>query len=149
MTAAVVAAAMAALGFAGCARQTCEPSTRSQGIIVQASPGIIADITGAGACTDVRVRCTPYEFTSVFTVGCERYQLLPRRAGACTVKVTLVDGEIVTRTITIADHTADDCENANSFYADDPADDGFYVAPTRGDAGPPDDGSDADADARD
>lgn len=133
--AAIGAAIVAALGAAGCAHQTCEPSTRSQGIVVQASPGVVVDISGADACRDVRVRCAPFDFTSAFTVGCERYQLLPRRAGACTVKVTLVDGEVITRTIAIADHTGDDCENVNSFYAEDPENDGFYVAPTRADAG--------------
>jgi hypothetical protein len=118
-----------AVALPGCARQACEPSSRAQGILVQAPLGVVTSITGADACSDVRIRCLPEAFTTVFSPGCEYYRLLPRRAGTCTLRVGLVGGEMVTHAIEIVDRTGDECENANSYYAKDPKDDGFYVAP--------------------
>jgi hypothetical protein len=125
----------AALAITGCARPMCEPSTRAQGLLIQAPEGMVTMITGEGACSDVRIRCLPNSFSTVFTPGCEYYRVLPRRAGTCTLRIAFASGTIVTQTLDIVDRTGEDCENENSFYARDPAQDGFYVAPTSPDAG--------------
>ena len=97
---ALIAWLISVWGSAGCANhEDCSCFGAIGGIIVHAMPGAVVSIAGSGeACSDTQLRCIPDEFSAAFRSGCTEYQIYPRRAGACSLDVTLADGTTVKRT---------------------------------------------------
>ncbi len=110
------------------------------GIVVEADKVHVTAIIGAGSCPDARIRCMPRDFTEGFVPGCARYQVVPRRAGACELTVQYVGGT-ASFVRSVRDDTAKICATDLWFVVDDPR--GADVT-VKADAGAPDSGTSGD-----
>ena len=142
-----LAVGLVALPASGCGQTvSCDSGVYAVGVVIHAGTSKITSIIGGGVCardsaspSGAQLRCIPQDFSAAFTPGCERYQLLPHRAGSCTIEVRTADGRSASIAVTIVDQSGGTCGTSNSFYTSRPEDSEWYL--DRSDAGVPVDGA--------
>jgi hypothetical protein len=94
------------ISAAGCAPSACSCPASEPGLAVAVQTGTVQSVVISGpACAGGNVFCpdgSPVEAgASAFVPGCQDFQVSPERTGSCQIAVTLSDGTVLQKTVTM------------------------------------------------